>query len=59
MYQITTVEDVIAVPPTKFDKDLEQAIKESIAEKLTKMLLRLLSRKMLKTFFCIYGEEEI
>lgn len=33
MYQIATVEDVIAVPPTKFDKDLEQAIKESISEK--------------------------
>ena len=33
MYQIITVEDKIAVPPTKFTMDLEQAVKESIAEK--------------------------
>src|SRR3989344_8738565 len=33
MYQIITVEDKIAVPPTKFTMDLEQSVKESIAEK--------------------------
>jgi len=33
MYQITTMEDEISVPPTKFNLDLEQAIMESIGEK--------------------------
>lgn len=33
MYQITTIEDEIAVPPTKFSLDLEEAITQSIAEK--------------------------
>src|SRR3972149_3717971 len=33
MYQIVTVEDEISVPPTKFNKNLEEAIKESIGEK--------------------------
>lgn len=33
MYQITTIEDEIAVPPTKFTMDLDKAVKESIAEK--------------------------
>lgn len=33
MYQVTTMEDEIAVPPTKFHLDLDEAIKQSIAEK--------------------------
>lgn len=33
MYQITTLEDEISVPPTKFNLDLEEAIMQSIAEK--------------------------
>ena len=33
MYQIVSLQDEIAVPPTKFDLDLEQSIKESIEEK--------------------------
>lgn len=33
MYQIVKVEDEIKVPPTKFNLPLEQAVKESIAEK--------------------------
>ncbi|MBU5557739.1 MAG: DNA-directed RNA polymerase [Candidatus Aenigmatarchaeota archaeon] len=33
MYQLVTVEDEIAVPPTKFNLDLEQAVAESLAEK--------------------------
>lgn len=33
MYQIVKLEDEISVPPRKFDKDLNKAIKESIAEK--------------------------
>jgi len=33
MYQITTIEDEIAVPPTKFNLNLDEAIKQSIAEK--------------------------
>jgi DNA-directed RNA polymerase subunit E' len=33
MYQIVTIEDEISVPPTKFNKDLDEAIKESIGEK--------------------------
>jgi len=33
MYQMVTVEDKIAVPPTKFDLDVKKAIKESVEEK--------------------------
>ena len=33
MYQVTTLEDEISVPPVKFNLDLEEAIKQSIAEK--------------------------
>lgn len=33
MYQIITIEDVIAVPPQKFSLDLDESIKESIGEK--------------------------
>jgi len=33
MYQVTTMEDEIAVPPTKFNLDLEEAILQSIGEK--------------------------
>jgi len=33
MYQITTMEDEISVPPTKFNLDLEEAILQSIGEK--------------------------
>jgi len=33
MYQITTLEDEISVPPVKFNLDLEESIIESIAEK--------------------------
>ncbi len=33
MYQIVKVSDVVAVPPSKFGMDLEQAVKESIEEK--------------------------
>ncbi len=33
MYQIVTIEDEIAVPPTKFGLDLEKSIAESIADK--------------------------
>jgi DNA-directed RNA polymerase subunit E' len=33
MYQITTMEDEIAVPPTKFNLDLEESILQSIGEK--------------------------
>jgi DNA-directed RNA polymerase subunit E' len=33
MYQIVTLEDEIAVPPTKFGLDLARAVKESIADR--------------------------
>jgi DNA-directed RNA polymerase subunit E' len=33
MYQVTTMEDEISVPPAKFNLDLNDAIMESIAEK--------------------------
>jgi len=33
MYQIVTLEDVIAVPPTKFNLDIKTAVKESIEER--------------------------
>jgi len=34
MYQIVTVEDVVRVPPVKFNLPLEQAVKESIADSI-------------------------
>ena len=34
MYQVINVEDEIAVPPAKFDKDLDTSIMESIGEKI-------------------------
>ncbi len=34
MYQIATVQDEIAVAPTKFDKDLTTSVEESISEKI-------------------------
>ncbi|MDD5416440.1 MAG: DNA-directed RNA polymerase [Candidatus Aenigmarchaeota archaeon] len=34
MYQIVTVQDEISVPPTKFDKDLNTSVIESISEKI-------------------------
>src|SRR3972149_5511521 len=33
MYQINTLEDSIAVPPMKFNMDVDQAVKESLEEK--------------------------
>ena len=33
MYQVITVQAEIAVPPTKFNMDVEKAVKESIADK--------------------------
>jgi DNA-directed RNA polymerase subunit E' len=33
MYQIVTLEDSIAVPPTKFNLDVDQSVKESLEEK--------------------------
>jgi len=33
MYQISTLEDSIAVPPMKFNMDVDQAVKESLEEK--------------------------
>ena len=33
MYQMSTIEDVIAVPPIKFTLDLDEAIKASVQEK--------------------------
>src|SRR3989304_2585895 len=33
MYQIATLEDSIAVPPTKFAMDVDEAVKESLQEK--------------------------
>ncbi len=33
MYQIVTIQDEITVPPTKFGLDVEDAVKESIADK--------------------------
>ena len=34
MYQVINVEDEISVPPSKFDKDLNTSIMESIGEKI-------------------------
>jgi len=33
MYQLVTIEDEIAVPPNKFNLDLDEAVKQSIADK--------------------------
>lgn len=38
MYRIVTVEDKIRVPPTKFGMEMKKAVKESIAEKLERVI---------------------